>query len=172
MRCNGDLTKSYLRFQNTSSPELVFLFIPMKSIIFDFNRTLYDPAKGTLISGAKSVLRNLGRRGYDMYLLSITTPSRSAVIDSLGISSYFKKIALVERKTKKNLREFLGKEIFSGPTWIVGDRVRSEIGLGKAMGFRTIWFRQGKFANELPRSPEEVPDHTVNSLYEILKIVL
>jgi FMN phosphatase YigB (HAD superfamily) len=51
---------------------------------------------------------------------------------------------------------------------VIGDRVRKEIALGKALGCRTIWVKQGKFSDEGPRHSGEAPDITVRRLAAIL----
>mgnify|MGYP001606459234 CR=1 FL=1 len=72
-------------------------------IIFDFNRTLYDPELSILLPGARFVLNILRRRGLIMYLVSRASPLRQDLISGLGISRYFKKIIITKNKSLDNL---------------------------------------------------------------------
>lgn len=45
-------------------------------IIFDFNRTLYDPDANQLIDGAQSLLDTARDKGYTLILLAMAAPSR------------------------------------------------------------------------------------------------
>ncbi|MDQ5952985.1 MAG: hypothetical protein QG551_213, partial [Patescibacteria group bacterium] len=47
-------------------------------------------------------------------------------------------------------------------------RIRSEIILGKELGTTTVWIRLGKFADEVPQTPEEEPSLTFSSLSDFL----
>jgi FMN phosphatase YigB (HAD superfamily) len=50
---------------------------------------------------------------------------------------------------------------------VVGDRIREEIALGNRMGMRTVWYRAGKFADELPEGEDQEPWATVTSLDDV-----
>jgi putative hydrolase of the HAD superfamily len=146
----------------------------IKGIIWDFNRTLYDPDTSSLTSGAQLVLEDLSRDGYKMCLLSKKTNSnRETLIASLGIDKYFLDIQIVEEiKTEDDLRRCISKmALNASEIVVVGDRVRSELVLGKRLGMRTVWYRAGKFANETPRNSDEEPDHTIGHLEDIFKYI-
>ncbi|MDP2704316.1 MAG: HAD hydrolase-like protein [bacterium] len=138
-------------------------------IIFDFNRTLYDPNTDSLVSGALQVLQRFSL-AFSLYLLSTDSPSRLFCIKDLGIERYFKKIVLVPEKSIP-VFEFLARFADIPSSYVVGDRVRSEIRMGKTVGFQTIWVQSGKFSEETPRTATEQPDHTVSSLLEILSLI-
>ena len=51
------------------------------------------------------------------------------------------------------------------PAVVIGDRVRSELAVGKSLGATTIWVKQGKFAEEGPENDQQQPDNIVSSLH-------
>ncbi len=143
-----------------------------KIIIFDFNRTMYDPEKECLMSGAKFVLRTLLRRGFVLHLVSRAGQSRKKLIQELGIAQYFSRVVVAKEKNKKEFARLVAsKTILRNRSFVVGDRVRKEIKIGNSIGVQTIWLKSGKFANEKPRKKIERPTYTVCTLREILSVV-
>ncbi len=139
-----------------------------KLVVFDFNRTIYDPEKGRVIEGAINVLEKLLPK-FPMVLYCKTGDGRGEKIKELGIEKYFKRMVFVEKKSPRDLLK-LAKEFNIGPgeILVIGDRVRSEIAAAKQAGCKTIWFRQGKFAGEEPAKKEEEPDQTIIQLKDLL----
>lgn len=143
-----------------------------KIIIFDFNRTIYDPDNKCLVYGTRFVLRILFRRGFLLYLVSRAGKSRRALIESLGIGQYFSCIKIVKEKSKKDFERILvSKEINRSLSYVIGDRIRKEISIGNSLGLQTVWFRAGKFADEKPRKKIERPKYTVRNLRDILSVI-
>ena len=143
-----------------------------KIVIFDFNRTMYDPDSKCLVRGARFVLRILLRRGFNLYLISRAGQSRRWLIENLGIKQYFSRIIIAREKSRKDFERIVqSQSIIRSSSFVVGDRVRKEISIGNALGLQTIWVRAGKFANELPRKIIERPTHTVAELRDVLRIV-
>lgn len=142
-----------------------------KIIIFDFNRTIYDPDNNALISGAGFVLQTLLRRGFSLYLISRAGKSRKELIENLGIGKYFFRIIVAKEKSKKDFERIATPmAINQNLSFVVGDRVRKEIRIGNSLGLQTIWFKSGKFADEKPRRKIEWPTYTVSFLRDILFI--
>ncbi|MDZ4247893.1 MAG: HAD hydrolase-like protein [Patescibacteria group bacterium] len=139
-------------------------------IIFDFNRTLYDPDSARLVPGTLKVLGELQGRGCVLYLISRGGPDRARLIRKLGLESVFAGIKVTERK---NLRDFraIAKRHPTASIYVVGDRPSQEIRLGNRLGFRTIRFLRGKFSREIPRSDDERADLTIDLLTELTDIV-
>jgi len=54
---------------------------------------------------------------------------------------------------------------------IVDDRTIRGIKYGSRQGHPTVWFQNGKFANELPDDTTGSPTFTIHSLTELLKIL-
>ncbi len=143
----------------------------MSLVIFDFNRTIYDPDKKKLFSDSIKVLKELQKRGYRLALIAKGSEGRSGLIGELGIGKMFEAIRICSEKTEKDFLEIiaeLGER--KDRTFSVGDRAKSEIAISKKMGLKTIWLRKGKFADEKPDESEK-PDHIVESLAGILEIL-
>lgn len=143
-------------------------------IIFDFNRTLYDPEKEKLMEGTVKLLNTLKKRGVKMALLSrTTTGNRRQLISSLGLDDYFTKVIVTSvTKNESHFTEMMeAMQVSANRCVVVGDRVKSEIAIGKKLGLQTIWLRRGKFRKEVADSPGEQPDHIINNLHEIYRLL-
>jgi putative hydrolase of the HAD superfamily len=141
-----------------------------KAIIFDFNRTLYDPDANQLMQGAENVLRALKQAEYKMFLIGKGTEERTTLIRDLGLEVFFDEIIV---KDEKDFNDFLRlknqhpeHEFYS-----VGDRVRKEIKYSNQVGCKTVWFKKGKFAVEEPVEAEEKPWRIIAELHELLDIL-
>lgn len=135
-----------------------------KTIIFDFNRTLYDPDRDALFPETLALLAHAKSLGYRLYLISKAGEGRDARIQDLELHTLFHEVHLVQ---EKNLELF--QKLAVGPTLVVGDRIRREITLGNQCGATTIWFRSGKFSTELPTTPIEEPTHAITALAELYR---
>lgn len=142
---------------------------PVKAIIFDFNRTLYDPDSDALMPDALKVLKKLSNH-FCLALHCKIGEGREQRISELGLKKFFKKVILVENKTAQDFTNAAAEFcIKPNEMLVVGDRIKSEITAAKAAGCKTIWFRNGKFAAELPSKPGEQPDFTIAKLEEVLE---
>lgn len=138
-------------------------------IIFDYNRTIYNPETGGLYSGVFELLKELSEKN-SLYLVSRNEPERNSVIKSLGVDNFFKQIKFVDQKTEEIFKEFAaGKEMEK--VLIIGDRIKEEIAIGNKLGFITIWFKQGKFSSELPESEIENPQYIIKNINELMGII-
>ena len=158
---------------NDSVVGLLFLnsIYMKKIIIFDFNRTLYDPDNNCLIFGARFVLRVLVRRGFLLYVVSSARQSRRQCIDDLGIGQYFAQIIITKEKCKKDFQKIIAREVIDrNLSFVIGDRVRKEISIGNTLGMQTIWVKAGKFSHEEPRRKIEQPTYIVRTLRDILSV--
>lgn len=136
-------------------------------IIFDYNRTIFNPDTNNLYDGVLEILKKLSIN-HELLLVSKNELTRDDTINKLGISSYFRKIVLVEEKTKKIFTDLVGD---SKDVLVVGDRIKGEIYLGNLLGLNTIWIRQGKFSNETFSTEDEKPDYIINDIKELLEII-
>jgi FMN phosphatase YigB (HAD superfamily) len=144
----------------------------IKGIIFDFNRTLYDPENDKLVDGAFDVLKTLSDKGYKMYLIGKKTVSdRLEKISELGIDKYFMDMVFVD--VDKSVGDFVHAAKKMNLPYeeiaVVGDRIKSEIAVGNQAGMITIWYRNGKFSNEVPISSTETPNYKIKRLEEIMQ---
>lgn len=135
-------------------------------IILDFNRTLYNPDNDKLEDYAINLLEYLSTRAI-LILLGKGTESRQDLIETLNIKQYFQKIIIVEEKNLEQLKSIKNQYAHISTFFSIGDRIKKEINLGNKMGFKTIWFKIGKFSSEVPEHEDEKPWKTVTSLKEI-----
>lgn len=142
-------------------------------IIFDFNRTLYDPEKRELFPDAIKTLSALERRGYLLFLISTAVASRNKLVKELKIESFFEKIIFSKEKSLKDYKDILvlGKTDLQ-KSYVVGDRIKQEVTFGNMLSFQSVWLKKGKFANEMPESEMEEPTFTIKELKELLQIAL
>lgn len=143
-----------------------------KIIVFDFNRTLFDPEKGELFPQAEKVLKTLSQKGFSLFLVS-RGEDREVLINELGIKKYFKKIVVNKEKTLASFEETIrGEWIELENSYVIGDQVKREITFGNLLGFKTVWLKKGKFAFESSVGVAEKPDFEIKNLEEILDLVL
>jgi FMN phosphatase YigB (HAD superfamily) len=136
-------------------------------IIFDYNRTIFNPDTNNLYDGVLEILEELFLK-HELFLVSKYEPTRSNVINKLEINKYFQKIVLVEQKTEEIFIDLVGE---NKDVVVVGDRIKREIYLGNLLGFNTVWVRQGKFSNEINDTEEEKPDYVIKDIKELLEII-
>lgn len=139
----------------------------MKTIIFDWKRTLYDPESKTLVASAFDLLTFLQKKHIPLVLIGKGGQDMYDEVKRLGVKKYFTHVLFREGVKDSNLfTSFIDKES-PKKTIVVGDRVRSEIAVGNRLGATTIWFKQGKFAAEEPESDDQRPTFTITSLSAI-----
>ena len=141
------------------------------SIIFDWKRTLYDPDNGTLLEGAEEILKML--RGHEMPLVLVGKGGNDMYdeVKRLAVTDYFKNIVFQEGTKEDSLFKPFVPESNPSSALFIGDRIGSELAVGKRLGATTVWVRQGKFANEVPANASENPNYTVKSLVEAKKLL-
>lgn len=138
------------------------------TIIFDLNRTLFDPETGALVSGALSVLEHFYTKGYPLHLVSKREGGRDELIDDFDIRRFFTTVSFVEDKAVPVQKI---KEESEGEVYVVGDYLKSEIRAGNMAGATTIWLRRGKFMEVNPEHEHEVPNHTIGELEELFELI-
>ena len=137
-------------------------------IIFDYNRTLYDPETGELVVGAREAVEALSARGATLHLVSRNEPGRTDALHALGLAEYFASISFVDDK-EAPMRKIA--ETANAPLYVVGDHLHNEIRIGNRIGARTVWLKAGKFEGLVPESPHDEPWRTIERL-ELLPGVL
>lgn len=139
------------------------------TIIFDFNRTLYNPDTMTLMEGAMAMLRTLKELGHSLYLVSKREAGRTKALEELEISEFFTDICFVD--TKEAAIEKIIREA-ADTTYVIGDYLHNEIRIGNRLGARTIWFQRGKFAHLTPETRHDIPWRTVQTLDDVPVLIL
>lgn len=144
----------------------------MKAVIIDFNRTIFNPEKQILNNGAVLMLDALKNKNFTLFLISRGNSKRFDLIRKLGLFKYFQEILVVSEKKESDFRNIVTKFKIKPPkSFVIGDRVKKEILLGNRCGLQTIWFRNGKFANEIPRLTKEKPNYVIENLKEVIRII-
>ncbi|OGI60038.1 hypothetical protein A2641_02590 [Candidatus Nomurabacteria bacterium RIFCSPHIGHO2_01_FULL_37_25] len=142
------------------------------SIIFDWKRTLYDPDTGKLVDGSIEILELLRKQNIPLSLIGKGGEDMYVKVEKLGVKKYFKSIMFQEgAKGVLLFKPYISNENASA-TLFIGDRVRSELAVGKTLGATTMWIRQGKFADETPENKDQEPDYTVVSLIEAKRLLI
>src|SRR6266540_4343402 len=99
----------------------------MKTIIFDWKRTLYDPDNKNLMPGALELLIFLKQKNIPLVLIGKGTQEMQNEVEHLGIKDYFNHILFCEGAKDRNMfYPFISK---TSPEEIIfiGDRIRSEL---------------------------------------------
>lgn len=137
-------------------------------IIFDYNRTIFDPEADNLYPGVLDVLRRLSEK-YELFLVSRNEPARKKRFEKLNIKSYFQKIIFVDKKSKQLFKEIAGdtKDVL-----VVGDSIGDEIKIGNQLGLVTVRFKKGKFALKIPKDTDESAQFEITDIYELENIIL
>ena len=136
-------------------------------IIFDYNRTLFNPETGNLYPNAFNVLSVLNK-DHELFLVSRNDPRRESMLVDLGISDFFTKKVFVDTKTTTLFKDLVGLD---EKVLVIGDRIKGEVCIGNQCGYVTIWLKQGKFMNDFPETDEEQPDHIIEEINQLLEIV-
>ena len=149
--------------------------IKIKGIIFDFNRTIYNPETEKLTEGARELLEKLRTAGYKLAMVTGAKEgtTRATLIKDLGLESLFDHVEVAENhKSEQNFKdcyEHLGLQ--PEEIAIVGDRVKREILIGNKLGMTTIRYKSGKFRDELPETEMEQPNHIIKRLKDVLDYI-
>jgi len=142
----------------------------IKGIIFDFNRTLYLPEINKIPEKTVQLLNKLKNEGFGMALLAKKEKNRNKLIEK--VSFFFIIIKQVNKKSEKDFIYILDKLNFKKKEAIViGDRIKSEIKIANKAGIKTIWYRNGKFKDELPNNKYEYPNYTITEIEELPKLL-
>ncbi len=157
----------YTSLRTLASHNEPVFFVPFwekisMNIIFDYNRTLFNPDSGELYPGVIELLETLTQK-YQLFLITRNEPGRSDTIATLGIAKYFQKIAFVEEKTTD-----IFQRITDGNqrVIVIGDRLQDEIQIGNTLSFPTIHVEQGEVG-----PPNIVPTHRVKTIQEVRTIL-
>jgi putative hydrolase of the HAD superfamily len=93
-------------------------------------------------------------------------------IDILAFRDLFDKVMICQQDQEKKecfqkaLRDFHDNDI-----WVVGDRINSEIRWGNELGFKTVWFKQGKYQHLEPRDGKEVADYVITEFSQLTEVI-
>lgn len=128
------------------------------------------------------VLCALADSGLALTLVTSGVPERQlAKIDRLGLDRIFSKdignlylhdpSAGAPRKDPYLQQAARWMDLPHDRVAVVGDKLESEIEAGNRLGMTTIWARSGHQHPSSPGSPEQTPDHEINSLSELTALL-
>lgn len=150
----------------------------MKLVIFDWGRTLYDPESEALFPETKNVLEYLKSKNYTLAIVALATAGQTKIDERLKIIEkeelipFFASIKFdVENKDKMYADTLTELGYETRDTVVVDDRVLRGICWGNKNGCQTIWFKNGKFAEESPNEETGLPEYTITSLKELEDIL-
>lgn len=145
-----------------------------KIIIFDFNWTLYDPDRDSLVPGSVETLSVLKSKGFLLYLLSNASGDkehRKKLIKNLGLEDFFVEIVVSEKKCLNDFESMIDSRVEREASYVIGDRVEREIFFGNVYNLNTIWFKRGKFASVYPVNNQQKPSFIINDLMDVLNLI-
>ncbi|MGN6672590.1 MAG: HAD hydrolase-like protein, partial [Thermomicrobiales bacterium] len=144
-------------------------------VIFDWGRTLWDSDTGALFPDVVPVLDYLAPR-YRLAIVSLAAgpdhaarvAERQAAIAAHRLAHYFDPVIFAaEDKDRAYVNALRDMGLLAAQVAIVDDRARRGIRWGNQHGALTIWFRNGKFADELPDDDTGPPAHIIARLAEL-----
>ena len=135
-----------------------------RAVIFDFNRTLYDPEVDSLYPGAAQLLDSQSR-SRTLFLYSRDEGGRDTLLEELGVMDAFSRIYFVSNKNAESVRKILTEnDLSSEECIVVGDLMTSELAAGNEAGLETVWVKQGRFADVTSNFE---PTYVVTSISEL-----
>ena len=139
-------------------------------VVIAFDRTFTYAKLNTALQAVKHGAR-----------LIATNPDRTCPVADGEIPDCAGMIAAVEAVTGKTVELIVGKpsplmlqvalevlELPASETVIVGDRIETDVTMGKALGLGTVLVLSGVTASNDPRIAELKPDHVLASIRELL----
>jgi phosphoglycolate phosphatase-like HAD superfamily hydrolase len=142
------------------------------TIIFDLNRTLYDPEGDALVPSAREVLDALQGANHELHLVSRKEKGRERILVRFDLEKYFETISLVEEKSVEIFSRIMNSARgVSKAKYVVGDYRHEDVRFGNQAGAYTILLRRGKFANQEVEIPEDIPWATIQELSELPKLI-
>ena len=149
---------------------------PVTSVIFDWERTMWDPEAEALFPGALELVEKLAVH-YDLYIVSMASKGeaeierRKKLIQDLGLTPSFKEIVFVtEEKGEAHASVFKQYSLIPAHTMIVDDRMIRGVARGNSVGAVTVRFQNGKFAEELPDESTGQPTYHIRAFTELADI--
>lgn len=131
----------------------------------------------TVYPQAAQCLAGLHRK-YKIGIIANQNPGTAKRMEAYGLSQYLSLIvaSAEEGVEKPDLRIFERALERAGcppeAAVMIGDRLDNDIAPAKRAGLRTIWIRQGFGGMAVPSTQEETPDYCVNTLGELLELLV
>lgn len=144
----------------------------LKGIIFDFNRTLYDPEESKLFDGVLEMLKSFKKAGFRLGLVTYGGQEKWELLDKLGLKNLLAFVRVTSAKNQANFSDFLREFSFAAhEVVVVGDLLSEEIHFGYLLGCHTVWLKRGKFASDAASFKPEFTITNILDLRQILEIL-
>lgn len=151
----------------------------IKAIIFDWGRTLFDSESKELYPESLGVLEFCHAQGLHLACASLvsaqanaTLEERKGQVENSVLRKFFEFVAVTDVNKDLIFDEIVGKlNLPREEILIVDDRTVRGIKYGNHNGHPTVWFQNGKFANELPNKETGAPTYTIQNLNELKDII-
>jgi phosphoglycolate/pyridoxal phosphate phosphatase family enzyme len=140
-------------------------------VVIAFDRTFSYAKLDTALQATKGGAR-----------LIATNPDRTCPVDGGEIPDCAGMIAAVEAVSGRTVEAIVGKPspiilgvalaalgVEAGDTAIVGDRIETDIAMGRQLGLRTILVLSGVTRGDDPRIAALAPDHVIRSIEELIE---
>jgi FMN phosphatase YigB (HAD superfamily) len=137
-------------------------------IIFDYNRTIFDPETDNLYLGVLELLQKLSVK-HELFLVSKNEPERIKRLEEFKIKDYFQEISFVNEKSKHVFEKISNN---TNKVIVVGDSISNEIKIGNQLGFITVRLKKGKFSSEIPKNKDEFARFEITDINELESIIL
>lgn len=146
----------------------------IKVVIFDYGHTLLDNENSSLYEGAKSIFEFLDENGIKLCLVSGTNKEefRTQQLNEFEIFPYFHYIKFIPHEAAKEFQPILTKfQVKPEEVLVVGDRITSEITVGKKLGMKTCRVLRGPEKSLVPENELEKADYTIEKLTDIIHLL-
>ena len=143
----------------------------LKLVILDWKRTLYDPDSKKLITGAKKLLKLLKFKKVSLILIGKGGVEMHDEVKKFKIEKLFDEAIFIGAQKSVDIFKPFVLRVKPNECLFIGDRVRSELQIGKKLGAFTLWVKQGRFASENPENKFQEPDYSVNSLDQCFDLI-
>jgi putative hydrolase of the HAD superfamily len=131
-------------------------------------RDLFEPRPGMV-----ELLAELHARGLRLGLAANQPAAAVARLDRHGLGRYFhhREVSEIHGFRKPDVRLFLRAcddlGVLPAETVMVGDRIDNDIAPARLLGMTAILFRTGRHRDQQPRTPDEEPHVTVESVDQL-----
>ena len=125
---------------------------------------------------AHRVLRTLRERGYRLGIIASQPLGSAERLARFGLRDFFEVIcASAEEGVDKPDPELFRRALTRagcapGQAVMIGDRTDNDVAPAKSLGMQTVLIRQGYGGHDIIHHEGEIPDHTVDSLPELLEL--
>jgi len=130
-----------------------------------------------LNSGIKRILQSLAA-SYKLALAGNAPSSVRDVLNGHGVLKYFTQTDMSEdiglRKSDPGFFSHILQKLKVHPSEaiMIGDRLDCDIILAKLLGMKAILVKSGPYTILEPRTPDEIPDVTIDSVSDLLTVIL